>query len=441
MLANVFGMENQRWFEAVRSVNFSRIDQVVDEKSTNTRDRRDKRTDLISAAESNNLEMVDHLLNIDHKEDEALELILKWRNSLRLGEQDRQQHLRSWRAAVDVYAENIWSGTALMDAVWQENEEMVRNLIDGGADVDAKDNDGRTALIYATEKGGYRRNEIIQLLLDRGADINAKDKDGRTALMEAVWQENEEIVQLLLNSGADVNAKDKWGGTALMEAVWRENEEIVRNLIDGGADVNAKNKDGRTALMGAVWQENEEIVQLLLNSGADVNAKDKWSGTSLMDAAEKGNEEIVRILLDKGADVNAKGIDVQTALMFEEENEEMPSLIDESQTALGIAMTKTANDSDKSRKGIYEDIAELLIDEGADVEAEFVKWISKDSTKKITPLIYAVEEENVKMVKKLMAKGADVNKESTNGDTALGIAERLRNEEIKNLLLKSGMRR
>ena len=306
MLANVFGMENQRWFEAVRSVNFSRVDQVVDEKSTNTRDRRDERTDLISAAESNNLEMVEHLLNIDHKEDEALELILKWRNSLRLGEQDRQQHLRSWRAAVDVYAENIWSGTALMDAV---------------------------------------------------------------------------------------------------------------------------------------WQENEEIVQLLLNSGADVNAKDKWSGTSLMDAAEKGNEEIVRILLDKGADVNAKGIDVQTALMFEEENEEMPSLIDESQTALGIAMTKAANDSDKSRKGIYEDIAELLIDEGADVEAEFVKWISEDSTKKITPLIYAVEEENVKMVKKLMAKGADVNKESTNGDTALRIAERLRNEEIKNLLLKSGVRR
>ena len=56
-------------------------------------------------------------------------------------------------------------------------------------------------------------------------------------------------------------------------------------------------------------------------------------------------------------------------------------------------------------------------------------------------MIYAVEEENVKMVKKLIAKGADVNKESTNSDTALGIAERLGNEKIKNLLLKSGVRR
>ena len=403
--ANVFGMENQRWLEAVRSGNFSRVDQVVDEKSTNTRDRRDERTDLISAAESNNLEMVEHLLNIDHKEDEALELILKWRNSIELGEQDRQQHLRSWRAAVDIYAENIWRRKALMSSAEKGNKEMIR------------------------------------LLLNEGADVNAKDKDGRTALMDAVWQEDEEIVQLLLDKGADINAKDKWSGTALMDAVWQGNEKMVRNLIDGGADVDAKDKDGRTALMGAVLQEDEEIVRILLDKGADVNTKDKWSGTALMDAVLQGNKEIVRILLDKGADINAKGIDFRTALMFEEENEEMPSLIDKSQTALGIAMTKASNDSDKSRKGIYEDIAELLIDEGADIEAEFVKWISKDSTKKVTPLIYAVEEENVKMVKKLIAKGADVNKESTNGDTALGIAERLGNEKIKNLLLESGVRR
>jgi len=80
----------------------------------------------------------------------------------------------------------------------------VQNLIDKGVDVNAKGNDGKTALMHAVEQGN---KEIVQALIVKGADVNAKGNDGKTALMHAVEQGNKEIVQALIAKGADVNAK------------------------------------------------------------------------------------------------------------------------------------------------------------------------------------------------------------------------------------------
>ena len=334
--ASVFGMENQRWFEAVRSGNFSRVDQVVDEKSTNTRDRRDERTDLISAAESNNLEMVDHLLNIDHKEDEALELILKWRGSIELGERDRQQHLRSWKAAVDVYAENIWRRTALISAAEKGNKEMIRLLLNEGADVNAKDKDGRTALMDAVWQ---EDEEIVQLLLDKGADVNAVMKNASTALGLAlsgkgnVPARNREMISLLLERGADasaaladvarsgslksvqflvgkgaaVNFADaSYGVTPLMHAAWHGHKEIVAFLLAQKAAVNMANKSGNTELWHAATNGHTAIVKLLIKKGAAIDKTNHAGITPLMEAAARGHADVVRLLLARGAALNLK---------------------------------------------------------------------------------------------------------------------------------------
>ena len=108
--------------------------------------------------------------------------------------------------------------------------------------------------------------EKVKLLIEKGADIDAKDNDGVTALMYVSRAGDLEIAKYLLENGADINAKDsKWGYTALIYAAEYVNLEIVQFLIESGADVNIKNNDGKTALD---LVETEEIKKVLRKAGA-----------------------------------------------------------------------------------------------------------------------------------------------------------------------------
>ena len=93
------------------------------------------------------------------------------------------------------------------------------------------------ALIEAAKKGDLKQ---VQELLEKGADVNAKGMFGQTALMEAANKGHLEVVRLVLKKGADVNTRENSGETALMEAVLGGNPEIVKLIIDEGADANAK---------------------------------------------------------------------------------------------------------------------------------------------------------------------------------------------------------
>lgn len=112
------------------------------------------------------------------------------------------------------------------------------------ADVNKRDEKGRTALSYACEKG---YDGVVQLLLDGGADIKAKDNDGWIALEHACERGHEAVVQVLVDGGADVNAKSN-GTTALLMAAKEGHKAVVRRLLDYGADVNATDEVPWTAL-------------------------------------------------------------------------------------------------------------------------------------------------------------------------------------------------
>jgi predicted component of type VI protein secretion system len=140
----------------------------------------------------------------------------------------------------------------LIKASMQNRLDEVARLLKSGADVNARDNEGSTALMWATYWGYL---DIVNLLLEKGADINAKDGSGRTALMWVLSKGRPfvdvDMMKLLVHKGADVNAKDKDGVTALMQSVSRCKLEVIRLLLDGGADINAKTNAGETALMSA----------------------------------------------------------------------------------------------------------------------------------------------------------------------------------------------
>ena len=90
---------------------------------------------------------------------------------------------------------------------------------------------------------------IVQLLINEGADIDAGDKDGRTALIRAVLVGNTGVIKFLINEGADIDAGDKDGRTALMQAVLIGNTRVIKFLInEGRANVDAIDNNGKTAL-------------------------------------------------------------------------------------------------------------------------------------------------------------------------------------------------
>jgi ankyrin repeat protein len=159
-------------------------------------------------------------------------------------------------------------GDDLINAAKQGDLPRVKTLVADGADVNAKNSDGATALMVASET---RNLEVVQSLLAKGADVNAKANDGQTALFKAVSQRNnEDVVEALIGKGADVNARTNGGGTALMAAseLGQQDVSTVQYLIAKGADVNAKANDGETALGRASPSPYELVSPALVHAGA-----------------------------------------------------------------------------------------------------------------------------------------------------------------------------
>ncbi len=194
-----------------------------------------------------------------------------------------------------------WGGTALMEAVWRPDAklELVRILLDAGADINERDSLGTPILTHAASQG---HTEIVKAIIHAGADVNAKGRMfGNTALQIAVRDGHIRCVRVLLDSDADVNATDQNGMTALMSAAAGGHIGSMRVLIDSGADVNAKSKYGTTALILAARSSHIETVRVLLNADSHVNAKDNDGQTALMFAKNRGRTEIVDLLKKTGA--------------------------------------------------------------------------------------------------------------------------------------------
>ena len=102
--------------------------------------------------------------------------------------------------------------------------------------------------------------------INAGADVNARDEGGRTPLMVAAFNANPEVIKTLITAGADVNATGKYGWTPLMVAGrYSENPEVFRTLIAAGADVNARNDFGSTPLMEAAgYRFDPPILDIML---------------------------------------------------------------------------------------------------------------------------------------------------------------------------------
>jgi ankyrin repeat protein len=190
----------------------------------------------------------------------------------------------------------------------------VESKIKEGADLEAVDTIGRTALMYAAQFGHLK---LVKVLIAAGARVNAAEKseNENTALSLATHNNHCEVVQFLIASGADVNQRIGSGHTALFEF---GSPCVLRALLKAGADVNAQDKYGQTALMGCALTYSEESVEILIRAGANVNLARDDGHTALTLAftilpilaetrsGESRNLGLIKNLVRAGADVNAR---------------------------------------------------------------------------------------------------------------------------------------
>ena len=245
-------------------------------------------------------------------------------------------------------------------------------------------------------------------LIEVGVNLEAKSPIGDTALSYSVLTNNLEVFKVLLQEGANINI-NVYGGPLIVRAIDIGNLEIVRLLLSNGADPNSTDLEGTPILSKAASNGNLEIVILLLESGVDIHIdphEEFSGGPPLFFAISSENLEMIRFLLDRGADIN------------------QPEWY-HNRTGLWITVCRNKN----------IEISQFLLKNGANPNIRDAGGFSGNPNDGRTPLMCAVNNGNVEMVKLLVSKGADVHEMNLVNKTVLDIAEERGNPEILDELI------
>ena len=148
----------------------------------------------------------------------------------------------------------------LMAALDTDDRAKVDGLLAQGADPDAIDQNGRSAIVNAAWRG---RSRVVALLLERGADADRRDDEGHTALAWAAINGYSDIALSLLAAGSMTDVPDGDGLTPLMRAAWDGHPDVVRALLDNGARTDLADAGGKTALDRALSQDDKTVAAML----------------------------------------------------------------------------------------------------------------------------------------------------------------------------------
>ena len=289
-------------------------------------------------------------------------------------------------------------------ALRDNNLTQLKALLEQKGSANVESNRGITPLMYAAEIGSL---DAMRLLIDHGADVNAQNDFGSTALMWSVSDPAK--VRLLLDHGANVNLLARSGRTALIIAGFSNpSAEVVRLLLAKGAKVDVMDTRHVTPMNAATFGNDTATIRLLLDAGADVNSPDAFIGlTPLMNAAGNRIVEAVRLLLAKGAKVNAVS-----------KTENLPKIQTGTVefggwTPLGMAAAFGPPEA-----------VQVLLDAGGRIDAQDYRGFS--------PLMLAIGTDRYdrRTVNMLVAHGADQRLTNHAGETALDWAYKFGDPEV-----------
>ncbi|KAI0855166.1 ankyrin repeat-containing domain protein [Xylaria cubensis] len=305
-------------------------------------------------------------------------------------------------------------GSALAIATRRNNIEIMKLLIEAGADVNMPLQHGRygSALAVAASQGEIKS---VELLVDKGADLNMQIQDdsyGSALAAAAAYWERINVISLLIDKGANLNMQIQNGsyGSALAAAISHNVTNTTEFLVSKGADVNMRLQCGQygSALAAAAYWGRFKVARLLIDNGADLNMQLQHGsyGSAFAAAAIKGQIEVARLLIDNGVDVNMQ-------LQCGE---------------YGSALAAAASEE-------QIEVARLLINNGANVNMQLQHGNYGSA------LAAAASEGEIEVTKLLINNGADINMRLQYGQygSALAAAIRCRKIEVARLLIDNGV--
>ncbi|HXK50025.1 MAG TPA: ankyrin repeat domain-containing protein [Clostridiales bacterium] len=326
--------------------------------------------------------------------------------------------------------------TPLNFASLEGKTDLVKYLVDKGANISTRDREGSIPLQNAAIKGYF---DIVKILVEKGSDVNYKDDNDVTPLHFACMSGNLELVKYLVEKGADVSSVSKAGRQPVFEAAWGGNLEMIKFLESKGADLKGVNSNGNTPLHFASRNGNMEFIEYILSKGYDINEKNNAGQAPIVWAVAGNTPEVIGFLKEKGADINAKDSDGRS-LMFNAAARGSKETIELLQS-YGLDINEKDNFGmtplqSGIRGGI--EILEYLLDKGAEIAPEECMSGNSCTIDGTTILHQAMYANNPEIVELLIKRKAPLNVIDSNGSTPLMIAVNRGSVDIAQLLLNNG---
>ncbi len=352
-------------------------------------------------------------------------------------------------------------GLRLVDAARNHDLKTIRSLLSQHADVNARSDDGSTALLWAAHQNDL---DTAELLVGAGADANLANEFKMTPLSQACTNGNDAFVRLLLKSGANPNTPIGTGVTPLMTCARSGSVDAVKRLVEFGAAIEAREPaEHQTALMWAAAEHQLKVVQALIDAHADLKAHSKAGFTAMHFAARQGDLEMIQLLLAAGVNVNILSV-------AEEADAKRPTIVGPGRSGIQIGGPKTQGTNGYTPLLVATvrgqvPLALWLLDHGADANildagVTPLHWASTEwetyTANRVYGLIDAMggipdRQAKLQLVNALLAHGANVNArmtkprpsiaggyEDTVGATPLLLASSADDLEMMQLLVKAG---
>ncbi|KAK6361382.1 hypothetical protein TWF730_005115 [Orbilia blumenaviensis] len=339
---------------------------------------------------------------------------------------------------------NMEYRSALQFAIEGTSPEIVKMLIDAGADLNWKNHTGKTTIDFAcSPEILYFDN--LKIFLESGGDAIQAHMEGerRTAFHNAVYRGLLDVAKLLLKHGARINARDPWGETPLHWALYAPIEtrkEIVTLLIENGADLNMQDNQGQAPLYEAASMGHLEMLELLVKHGADVNTAvqyDKFMKWNLLHAAvgreREGDDPSINglgaclFLIENGVDLMHQDFNGETPLQLAVRQgytnfvrNLLPKYIekDPSRAFLRLRDHKERTILHRAAAGRDLEMVEQLLD-SCNNPAELLGLKERSGS---TPIFPAAYRGNSEIVQYLIHKGADITLTNKHGSRLMSRA-------------------